>query len=206
MDFIHRLIPSEDEHSKTTLILLHGTGGNEEDLLPLGRFLAKDAALLGIRGKVLEDGMSRYFRRLAEGVFDEADLTFRTHELARFIEEATSAYNLNRDGLIAVGYSNGANIAASLLLLEPDILSAAVLFRSMVPLEPKDTPNLWGKGVLMQSGAFDPIIPPENSERLAQMLQQAGADVTLNWQQTGHGLTNEEFVVAQTWLRERTSV
>ena len=206
MDFIHRLIPSEDKRSKTTFILLHGTGGNEEDLLPLGRFLAKDATLLGIRGKVLEDGMSRYFRRLAEGVFDEADLTFRTHELARFIEEATAAYHLNRDGLIAVGYSNGANIAASLLLLEPDLLSAAVLFRSMVPLEPKDTPNLRGKAVLMQSGAFDPIIPPANSQRLAQILQQAGADVTLNWQQTGHGLTNEEFEVAQTWLRERTSV
>jgi phospholipase/carboxylesterase len=202
MDFIHRFIPSENQHSQKTLILLHGTGGNEEDLLPLGRFLAQDAALLGIRGKVLENGMSRYFRRLEEGVFDEADVIFRTHELARFLEEAAQTYQLNRDEFVAVGYSNGANIAASLLLLEPDIFSAAVLFRSMVPLEPEDVPNLKGKRVLMQSGAFDPIIPPANSERLAHMLQTAGANVTLNWQQTGHGLTNEEFTIARSWMEQ----
>src|SRR5579875_3469033 len=134
MDFIHKFIPSSTGHNDTTFLLLHGTGGNEEDLLPLGQFLAPDAAMLGVRGKVLEGGMPRYFQRLSEGVFDEDDLIFRTHELARFIEEATKMYMLNPKRIIAIGYSNGANIAASLLLLESSVLSSAVLFRAMVPL------------------------------------------------------------------------
>ncbi|MHB1685667.1 MAG: alpha/beta hydrolase [Bacilli bacterium] len=200
MDFIHKFIPSTADDNRTTLILLHGTGGSEEDLIPIGQFLAPDAALLGIRGKVLEGAMPRFFQRLSEGVFDEADLIFRTHELARFIEDATKMYALNPGRLVAVGYSNGANIAASLLLLEPTILSAAVLFRSMLPLNPEKLADLQGKHVLMQSGRHDPVIPASNSERLAELLKQAGAKVTLNWQNTGHGLTNPEFVTAQKWL------
>ncbi len=200
MDFIHKFIPSTADDNKTTLVLLHGTGGNEEDLIPIGQFLAPDAALLGIRGKVLEGAMPRFFQRLSEGVFDEADLIFRTHELARFIEDAAKMYALNPERLVAVGYSNGANIAASLLLLEPTILSAAVLFRSMLPLNPEKLPALHEKHVLMQSGRLDPIIPASNSERLAELLKQAGAEVALNWQNTGHGLTNPEFVTAKKWL------
>ncbi|GLG01302.1 phospholipase/carboxylesterase [Alicyclobacillus hesperidum subsp. aegles] len=202
MTFIHKWIPSATGTNETTLLLLHGTGGNEEDLFPLARFLAPHAAMLGVRGKVLENGMPRFFRRLAEGVFDEEDLIFRTHELARFIEEATKTYSLNPERIYAVGYSNGANIAASLLFLEPAILSGAVLFRAMVPLEPAELPDLAGKRVLMLSGRHDPIVPPNNSERLAQMFQQAGADIALNWKNAGHGLTNSELAVARKWMEQ----
>lgn len=206
MDFIHKFVPSNAGENSTTLVLLHGTGGNEEDLISLGHFLAPDAALLGIRGKVLEGAVPRYFRRLAEGVFDEEDVIFRTHELARFLEQATKEYSLNAERLVAVGYSNGANIAASLMLLEPTVLAAAVLFRAMVPLEqgklPELLPELHGKQVLMQSGRHDLIVPPSNSERLAEILKQVGADVTLNWQNAGHGLTNPELQMAQTWMKK----
>ncbi|CAM3979026.1 alpha/beta hydrolase [Alicyclobacillus pomorum] len=202
VDFIHKFIPSNTGDNQITLVLLHGTGGNEEDLIPLGQFLAPDAALLGIRGKVLEGTAPRFFRRLAEGVFDEQDLIFRTHELARFLEQATKEYSLNPSRLVAIGYSNGANIAAGLLLLEPSILSAAVLFRAMVPLEPEKLPKLHGKQVLMQSGRHDAIVPPHHSERLAELLKQAGADVTLNWQNTGHGLTNPELAMAKAWMKK----
>lgn len=204
MDFVHKYVPSNQGASETTLILLHGTGGNEEDLLPLGQFLAPNAALLGIRGKIVEGAAPRFFRRLADGVFDEEDLIFRTHELARFIEDATKEYALSRKRLVAVGYSNGANIAASSLLLESDIFSAAVLFRAMVPLQVDKLPNLQGKHVLLQSGRHDVIIPANSSERLAEMLKRAGAAVTLNWQNAGHGLTTPELAMAQLWLKPLT--
>ncbi|WAH38360.1 alpha/beta hydrolase [Alicyclobacillus dauci] len=205
MDFVHKFIPSKNGDNKVTLVLLHGTGGNEDDLIPLGQFLSPDASLLGIRGKVLERGAPRYFRRLSEGVFDEEDLIFRTHELAQFIQEAAKTYSLRSDGLVAVGYSNGANIGASLMLLEPTVLKAAVLFRAMVPLALEKLPDLRGRKVLMQSGVLDPIIPAANSERLAKMLTQAGADVTLNWQNTGHGLSNPEFQIAKMWVHRLPS-
>jgi phospholipase/carboxylesterase len=201
VDFIHKFVPSASGDNAVTLVLLHGTGGNEEDLIPLGQFLAPDAALLGVRGKVLEGDAPRFFRRLAEGVFDEEDLIFRTHELARFLEQAVQAYSLKSDGLVAVGYSNGANIAASMLLLKPTILSAAVLFRAMVPLEPQSLPDLRGKQILMLSGRHDPIVPAANAERLAELLKQAGADVTLNWQNAGHGLAHAELQTAQAWMK-----
>lgn len=202
MDFIHQFIPSPTGNNDTTLLLLHGTGGNEGDLIPLGHFLAPDAAMLGVRGKILENGMPRFFRRLSEGVFDEEDLIFRTRELAQFIVEATTAYSLHPQNIVAVGYSNGANIGASLLLLQPTFLSAAVLFRAMVPLQPAELPDLKGKHVLMQSGRHDPIVPASNSEKLAKLLKQAGAEVTLNWQNTGHGLTNPELAIAQKWMQQ----
>lgn len=204
-DFIHKFIPSTNSDNDTTLVLLHGTGGNEEDLIPLGKFLAPEAALLGIRGKVTEGSAPRFFRRLAEGVFDEQDLIFRTHELAGFLEESVKEYSLNSKRLIAVGYSNGANIAASLLLLQPAILSAAVLFRAMVPLTPDSLPQLHGKQVLIHPGKHDPIIPPSNSEHLAKLLQEAGADVTVNWQNTGHGLINSDFELAASWIHKLQS-
>lgn len=200
--FIHKFIPSNSTEHDTTLVLLHGTGGNEEDLIPLGKYLAPEAALLGIRGKVTEGSAPRFFRRLAEGVFDEEDLIFRTHELARFLEQAVKEYSLNSKRLVAVGYSNGANIAASLMLLEPEILSAAVLFRAMVPLTPDTLPQLTGKQVLIQAGKQDPIIPDANSEQLAELLQQANADVTINWQNAGHGLINSDFELAKAWIHK----
>lgn len=199
LDFVHRFLPGEDD-SGPTLLILHGTGGNEEDLIPLGQDLAPDAAILSPRGKVLEFGAPRFFRRLAEGVFDQEDLLFRTHELAEFVEAASEEYGFDRSTLVAVGYSNGANIAASTVLLHPGLLRAAVLFRAMVPFEPEVTPDLSGMPVFMASGRRDQMIPPDNSQRLADILREGGADVDLRWRNTGHGLTYEEVGEAKEWL------
>ncbi len=184
----------------TTLLLLHGTGGNENDLIPLGKDLAPGAAILSPRGKVLEHGMPRFFRRLAEGVFDHEDLLFRTHELADFIEAAASEYGFDKNNLVAVGYSNGANIAASLLLLHPGLLKAAVLLRSMVPFEPEVAPDLTRIPVFMAAGRMDQMITPDNTQRLAEILTESGAEVDLRWRDTGHGLTYEEVQEAKEWL------
>ncbi len=199
LGFAHRFLPSEED-SGLTLLVLHGTGGNEDDLIPLGKELAPTAAILSPRGKVLEFGAPRFFRRLAEGVFDHEDLVFRTHELAEFIEGASREYGFDRSGLVAAGYSNGANIAASLILLHPGLLRAAVLFRAMVPFEPEVTPDLSGMPVFMASGRRDQMIPPDNSQKLADILGEAGADVDLRWRDTGHGLTYEEVTEAREWL------
>jgi predicted esterase len=203
LGFVHRFIPGqEQEQGRTTLLLLHGTGGTEADLLSLGQTLAPGAALLSPRGKVLENGKPRFFRRLAEGVFDIEDLKRRTHELADFVEAAASSYGFDANRVVAVGYSNGANIAASLLLLRPEILSGAVLLRAMVPLEPEQAPQLFKVPVFIASGRFDPIVPIDNIQRLATLLQEAGADVTLRWQNSGHGLENPEIVDAKQWLSQ----
>lgn len=200
LGFSHRFVPGKDD-SGVTLLVLHGTGGNENDLLPLGRDLAPGAALLSPRGKVLEHGMPRFFRRLAEGVFDHEDLVFRTHELAGFVEKAAQEYDLDPAKLVAVGYSNGANIAASLMLLHPGLLRAAVLFRSMVPFEPETAPDLSGVPVFMAAGTMDQMIAPDNTRRLAEILEEAGAEVDLRWRETGHGLTYEEVNEAEEWLK-----
>jgi predicted esterase len=165
LGFVHRFLPPEDE-SGPTLLLLHGTGGNEEDLIPLGEALAPGAAVLSPRGKVSEHGAPRFFRRLAEGVFDHEDLLFRTHELVDFVEAAAEKYGFDRSKLVAVGYSNGANVAGSTILLHPDLLRAAVLFRAMVPFEPDVTPDLSGMPVFMAAGRMDRMIPPDNTQRL----------------------------------------
>lgn len=200
LGFIHRFEPAAGDGSDRTLLLLHGTGGNESDLLSLGRMIAPGAALLSPRGNVLENGMPRFFRRLAEGVFDIEDLHARTAELAEFIDAAADKYGLEREWIVAVGYSNGANIAASLLLSDPEMLSGAILLRAMVPFEPDELPGLSGTPIFMASGARDPIIEPENSARLATLLRDAGADVTLEWLPTGHGLTRGEIESAARWL------
>lgn len=184
------------------LLLLHGTGGDETDLLPLGAALAPEAALLSPRGKVLENGMPRYFRRIAEGVFDLEDLRVRTHELADFVEAASEQYGFERSLVVAVGYSNGANIAASMLLLRPSTLRAAVLFHGMVPLVPEEMPDLSGVRVLATAGRRDPLIPPEDAERLAGLLRECGADVRFHWQDGGHALTADEVDAAREWLAE----
>jgi phospholipase/carboxylesterase len=195
--FAHNYLPGE---SGVTLLLLHGTGGNEDDLIPLGQQLLPEAAILSPRGKVSEHGAPRFFRRLAEGVFDHEDLLFRTHELAAFVEGAADEYGFDRQKLIAVGYSNGANIAASLMLLHPGVLRAAVLFRAMVPFEPEVTPDLSGMPVLLAAGRRDTMIPPDNTERLAAILGEAGADLDLRWKNVGHPLTHEELEEAKAWI------
>jgi phospholipase/carboxylesterase len=195
--FVHRFFPGE---SGATLLLLHGTGGDENDLVPLGRELAPGAAILSPRGKVSEYGAARFFRRLAEGVFDHEDLVFRTHELAGFVETAAEEYAFDPSRLVAVGYSNGANIAASLMLLHPGLLRAAVLFRAMVPFEPEVTSDLSGMPVFLAAGRMDRMISPENTERLAEILREARADVDLRWRNTGHALTYEEVAEAKEWL------
>jgi phospholipase/carboxylesterase len=195
--FVHNFFPGE---SGVTLLLLHGTGGDESDLVPLGRELAPGAAILSPRGKVSEYGAARYFRRLAEGVFDQEDLVFRTHELADFIEAAAEEYGFDLSRFVAVGYSNGANIAASLMLLHPGLLRAAVLFRAMVPFEPETPPDLSGMPVFLAAGRRDQMIPPQNTGRLAERLREAGADLDLRWRDTGHALTYEEVEEARDWL------
>lgn len=198
LDFVHRFLPGDE--SGPTLLLLHGTGGNEEDLIPLGQDLAPGAAILSPRGKVSEYGAPRFFRRLAEGVFDHEDLLFRTHELAEFVESAAEEYGFDPSRLVAVGYSNGANIAASTLLRQPGLLRAAVLFRAMVPFEPEVTPDLSGLPVFMAAGHQDRMIPPDNTQRLADILAEAGAEVDLRWRDVGHPLSYEEVGEAKEWL------
>jgi phospholipase/carboxylesterase len=199
LGFDHRYLPGEDE-SGPTLLLLHGTGGNEEDLIPLGQELVPGAAILSPRGKVSEFGAPRFFRRLAEGVFDHEDLLFRTHELAGFVEAAAEEYGFAPSKVVAVGYSNGANVAASTVLLHPGLLRAAVLFRAMVPFEPEVTPDLSGMPVFMAAGRMDRMIPQDNTQRLADILTEAGADVDLRWRNVGHPLTYEEVGEAKQWL------
>ncbi len=201
LDFKHTFVPGK---SGRTLLLLHGTGGNENDLIPLGRALDPEAALLSPRGQVLENGMPRFFRRLAEGVFDEEDLIRRTHELARFIEAAAAEYNFDIAKLFAVGYSNGANIAGGLLLLRPETLGGAALLRAMVPLVPETLPNLHRKPVLIAAGNHDPIVSTEEVRELAALLQRAGAEVTTHLENTGHGLTEKTVQTTKAWLAERS--
>jgi phospholipase/carboxylesterase len=199
LGFIHRFIPAT-QPGKPPLLLLHGTGGDENDLLPLGTQLSPGAALLSPRGKVLENGMPRFFRRLAEGVFDLADLKVRTAELADFIAAARKAYGL--DAPVAVGFSNGANIAASLLLTRPQALRCAVLLRAMLPFEPEPLPDLAGKPALLLSGSNDTMISADGRERLAAVLQAAGAKLVYKVLPTGHNLTQNDLILAAQWLEE----
>lgn len=186
-----------------TLLLLHGTGGDEHDLITLGRVLAPDASILSPRGNVLEGAMPRFFRRLAEGVFDLADLELRTKELAAFVREASKTYGFSLERLTAVGFSNGANIAASVILRDPGLLTRAILFRAMLPFEPAAQPELDGTHVYIGAGRLDPIIPVANVERLASILRAGGADVTLDWQTAGHGLTKEDVDNAKRWMEKQ---
>jgi phospholipase/carboxylesterase len=198
-DFIHEFVPGS---SNRTLLLLHGTGGNERDLIPLGRELDPNASLLSPRGKVLENGMPRFFRRLAEGVFDLEDLKKRTNELTDFVAAAAQHYGFASDKVVAVGYSNGANIAASMLFLRPEALRCAVLFRAMVPLVPESLPDLSSVCVWIGAGDQDPIVPASETKHLVELLRRAGADVTIRFAKAGHGLTNDDLEAARHWLGE----
>ena len=211
LGFIHRFIPSNRKEAKAktplaTLLLLHGSGGNEEDMIPLGHEIAPEADILSPRGKVLEAGMPRFFRRLAEGVFDIEDLKFRTNELADFIENASKLYSFDLEYMIAVGYSNGANIASSLLLLRPEILSAAILFRPMVPFIPDTLQNLISKNILICAGEWDPIVPRQNTEKLLDIFKKAHTNVSIYWQRSGHELGQEEILTAKEWLSHHISL
>ncbi|HJT48858.1 MAG TPA: alpha/beta hydrolase [Nitrososphaeraceae archaeon] len=221
LNFVHRFIPPKDIPSDekvrqlattggkafTTFLLLHGTGGNEEDLIPLAYEIDKRAAILSPRGKVLENGIApRFFRRLAEGIFDMEDLIFRTNELADFVNDASKTYGFDLQHVIAVGYSNGANIAASMLLLRPEILSSAILFRAMVPLVPQTLPDLTKMHILMSSGLYDPIVSRQEAEKLLALFRNAGANVSISWQESGHELTMGDIRKAKEWLLQYSSL
>ncbi len=180
------------------MLLLHGTGGDENDLVPLGRAVGPGRALLSPRGKVLEGGMARFFRRLSEGVFDEDDVRRRAGELARFMGEARQAYGLGAP--VALGFSNGANIAAAILLLHPEVLGGAILLRAMAPLSQPPTVNLAGKPVLMLSGSADPMAPADRTGELVLMLESAGAILSHQILHAGHGLTDADVAIARQWL------
>lgn len=196
-DFIHRFEPARDAGS-LPLLLLHGTGGDESDLLGLGKMISPGSALLSPRGRVLEHGMPRFFRRLAEGVFDEADVRRRALELGEFVGEARRQYGIAAP--VAIGFSNGANIAAALLLLKPDVLSGAILLRAMVPLSDPPSARLDGKPVLLLSGQADPIVPASNSAQLAALLSQAGASVSHKILPAGHQLSQADVTLARNWI------
>lgn len=201
----HRFEPAAPD-VPLTVLLLHGTGGDEHDLIDLGQTVAPGAALLSPRGQVLEGGMPRFFRRLAPGVFDEDDLIRRTHELADFVESACGAYGRDPARVVAVGYSNGANMAAAVLLLRPRTLAGAVLLRPMLPLRPPFLPDLRGRPVLVAGGLNDPLVPRARTEDLVEVLRQAGAEVTVSWRPGGHGLTPEDVAVTADWLAQQSAV
>lgn len=214
LGFIHKFIPSNVKverksggKDESTFLLLHGTGGNEEDLIPVAREISTGAAILSPRGKILEDGIAaRFFRRLAEGVFDLEDLKFRTNELANFVNNASKIYGFDLRHVIALGYSNGANIASSILLLRPEALSAAILFRAMVPFVPNSLPDLSNKYIFMSSGLYDPLIPKQDAEKLFSLFKSAGAKVSISWQNSGHELVMEDVKKAKEWFYSSSSL
>lgn len=197
LSFLHRFEPATGP-SRAPLLLLHGTGGDETDLLPLGRAVASGAALLSPRGPVLENGMPRFFRRLAEGVFDEADVVRRAHDLADFVTAARETYGLGAP--VALGFSNGANIAAAVLLLRPEALAGAALLRAMVPLQAPPPADLRDRRVLVLSGDQDTIAPAENAARLAAILKEAGASVDHRTLPAGHGLSQADLRLVGEWM------
>ncbi|MFC5531160.1 alpha/beta hydrolase [Cohnella yongneupensis] len=194
----HKFVQGTNPNAPT-LVLFHGTGGTENDLLPLGHHISKESSLLSVRGNVLENGMPRFFRRLAEGVFDEADLIFRTKELYDFLDSAAAEHGFDRGNLVAVGYSNGANIAGSLLFHYADALKGAILHHPMVPLRGLQLPDLTGIPVFIAAGENDPICAASETEELAGLLREAGSEVDVHWERQGHRLTGTEADAAAVW-------
>lgn len=188
-------------NNNKTLLLLHGTGGNERDLLPLAEYIDNEASVLSVRGNVLENGMPRFFKRIAEGIFDEEDLVNRTAELKNFLDESAEKYAFDRQQVIAIGYSNGANIAASLLFHYQDVLAGAILHHPMVPRRGISLPNLSDVSVFIGAGTNDPLCPPEESEALKELLVKAEANVTLHWESFGHQLSQQEMKAAEQWYK-----
>ena len=200
LGFVHRFIPAT-EPGKPPLLLLHGTGGDENDLLPIAARVAPGAAVLSPRGKVLEHGMPRFFRRSGEGQWDLADLKQRTAELAEFLKQAREAYCIEKP--IALGYSNGANVAWSLILAEPQALAGAILMRAMLPFDPRPLPDLARLPVLILTGRHDELIPPQQAGLLAALLGEAGANASFEMLEANHGLTGEDLKLAAEWFAQR---
>lgn len=188
---------------KPVFLLLHGTGGNEQSLMSLAPMIDAEASVLSVRGNVSEQGMPRFFRRLSEGVFDEEDLVYRTKELNDFLDEASVKYEFNRDNIIAIGYSNGANIAASLLYHYADALNGAILHHPMVPLRGTKLPDLTEKQIFIAAGTNDPISPVREAEELQEALEAANASVAVHWENHGHQLTGSEVEAARQWYQQR---
>lgn len=188
---------------KPTLLLLHGTGGTETDLLPLAEMVDAEASVLSVRGNIVENGMPRYFKRLAEGVFDIENLKEETKNLADFIDEASKKYGFDRDNVVAIGYSNGANIAGSLLFHYQDVLKGAILHHPMVPIRGMDLPDLSQVPVFIGAGENDPICAPQESKDLKRLLEEAGSSVDIDWGQHGHSLTQNEVLAAAKWYAEK---
>ncbi|MGG0177802.1 alpha/beta hydrolase [Gottfriedia acidiceleris] len=193
------------DSTKPTFLMLHGTGGNELNLLPLAGRIDDEASVLSVRGNILENGMPRFFRRLAEGVFDEEDLIFRTKELNEFLDDAAKKYGFDRDNIIAIGYSNGANIAASLLFHYQNALKGAILHHPMVPRRGIELPDLSGKSVFIAAGTNDPICSPMESNELQSLLEKANANVEVHWEDRGHQLTMKEVEAAASWYQKLNS-
>jgi len=202
LGFVHRFRPATSG-SRDTLLVLHGTGGNEDDLIGIAQTVAPGAAVISPRGNVLEGGAPRFFRRLAEGVFDPAEVRSRGEELAKFIRAAVASYDLDPARVFALGYSNGANIASTVMLLDPEVLRAAVLLRPMLVFEPRGKVDLSRNALLISAGRVDPIVPPESVEKLVALLGERGAEVTLKWQLGGHNLVPSEIKEAADWLALR---
>jgi phospholipase/carboxylesterase len=200
LGFIHRFVPAEASASGETLIVLHGTGGNENDLIGIGQTIDPGAAILSPRGNVSENGAPRFFKRLAEGVFDPKEVRSRGDELARFIRAAIAKYGLDASRIYALGYSNGANIASTVMFREPRLLQGAILFRPMVVFEPEESGDLSGASVFISAGRMDPIVPVSSVERLVELFESAQAEVTLKWQLAGHNLVPSEVREAAEWL------
>lgn len=204
-EFQHKYIPGEA--GKPTVVALHGTGGTENDLIPFAQNFFPGSPVLAPRGRVLERGMPRFFKRIAEGVFDLEDLALQTAALGDFIEQAGQEYGFDAQRIWAIGFSNGANIAASLLLSRSELFQSggAVLLRAMTPFEPQDgeATLLSNVPVFLASGDSDPMVPHENVEHLADVLRQRGADVTLNWAHSGHNLTSADIEAVQSWLQSK---
>jgi predicted esterase len=197
--FAHRFVPALEE-GQPLMLLLHGTGGDENDLIPLGRMLAPGAAILSPRGQVLENGMPRFFRRHSEGVFDLEDLEARTQALADWLVVARAAYEVEDRPVVAAGFSNGANIAAAMLLRRPEVLAGAVLFRATLPMEPGAAPDVRGRRIFMAEARDDPYVRVPDAERLIALLEEGGATVTARWSDGGHGLNPADVAAARTWF------
>jgi phospholipase/carboxylesterase len=207
LGFIHRFVPAKEAAPGETLIVLHGTGGDENDLIGIGQAIAPGAAILSPRGNVSENGAPRFFKRLAEGVFDPKEVRSRAEELARFIRAATTSYGLDPTRIFALGYSNGANIASTVMFIEPGLLQGAILFRPMLVYEPEERNDLSSSSVFISAGRMDPIVPVSSVERLVELFEASHAEVTLKWQLVGHNLAPSEVREAAEWLAlQRTRV
>jgi predicted esterase len=205
LSYAHRFVAATNPASTATILLLHGTGGDENDLISFGEAVAPGAGLLSPRGNVLENGAPRFFRRLSEGRFDPAEVKGRALELAEFIRAAIQEYGIDSAAVYALGYSNGANIASSVMFLEPDLLAGAMLFRPMVVIEPPAEEDLSGRAVFIGSGRLDNIVPSDHPERLAELFRRRGAEVTVSWQVSGHNLTPGDIAEAAEWFQMQSS-